>query len=107
MQDSKLCETENLKTEELDITACALFGTPAPPTIQTIKVSCYIKNYHVTILIDSRSSHNFIDVGLVKRLKGFVDKGHVFNAKIVDGGKVATQGTLAQAPITIRNSIVC
>lgn len=76
--------------EELEIMACALFGTPAPPTINTMKVFGYIKNCPVTILIDSGSSHNFVDLGLVKRLKGYLDKWHVFNVKIVDKGKVAT-----------------
>lgn len=102
MQDSELDDTENVDIEELEITTCALFGTPAPPTIQTMKVSRYIKNCPVTILIDSGSSHNFVDIGLVKRLKKVLDKGHVFNVKIADGGEVATHGTLAQVPITIQ-----
>lgn len=102
VQDSELDDTKNVEIEEPEITACELFGTPIPPTIQTMKVSRYMKNCHVTILIDSSSSHNFVDVGLVKRLKWVIDKGHLFNVKIVDNGKVATHGTLARVPITIQ-----
>lgn len=101
VQDSELDDTENIEIEELEITTCALFGTSAPPTIQTMKVSGYIKSCPVTILIDSGSSHNFVDVELVKRLKEVLDKGYVFNVKIADGGKVPTHGTFARVPITI------
>lgn len=41
-------------------------------------------------------------MGLVKRLKGSLDTKHVFNVKIADGGRIATQGTLSQIPITIK-----
>lgn len=67
MQDyveGKENEVENdLEETEPEITACALFGTPAPPSINIMKVSGFIKNCLVTSLIDSRSSHNFIDLG--------------------------------------------
>lgn len=53
-------------------------------------------------MINLGSSHNFIDVGLVRRLKGLLDTKHVFNMTIADGGKIATQGTLSQVPITIQ-----
>ena len=102
VQDSELCDNAEVEDEEPEITACALFGTLAPSSIQTMKVTGYIKNCPTTILIDSGSSHNFIDVGLVRRLKGLLDTKHVFNLKIADGGKVATQGTLSQVPITIQ-----
>lgn len=54
----------------------------------------------MTILVDSGS---FVDFGLAKRLKGNLDTGHTFNVKIADGGKVSTQGILAQVPVKIQN----
>lgn len=62
--EGKENEVENdLDEGEPEITACALFGTPAPPSINTMKVSGFIKNCLVTSLIDLRSSHNFTDLG--------------------------------------------
>lgn len=104
MQDyveGKENEEENLKETELEITECALFRTPTSPSINTMKFPGLVKNCPVTILIDSGSSHNFIDLGLVKKLKSHLDTGHVFNVKIAVGGKVFTQGTLSQAAIKI------
>lgn len=57
---------------------CTLFDTPAPPTIDTMRVSGFIKNRPVTILIDSGSFHNFVDIGLVKKLRGHLDIRHTF-----------------------------
>ena len=84
VQDSEFCDTKDVENEEPEISACALFDTLTPLTIPTMKVFCYIKNCPMTILIDLGSSHNFIDMGFVKRLKGSLDKVHVFNIKIVD-----------------------
>lgn len=92
-----------MENEELEITSCARFGTLAPPSINTMKVSGLIKNCHVTILIDSSSSHNFVDLRLVKRLRTQLDTKHLFNVKIADRGKVATKGTLAQAYVKIQD----
>lgn len=68
-----------MENEELEITACALFGILAPSTINIVRVYGFIKNCPITILIYSRNSHNFVDIGLVKRLTG-----HTFNIKIVE-----------------------
>ncbi|KAB2619455.1 hypothetical protein D8674_015324 [Pyrus ussuriensis x Pyrus communis] len=80
--------SEDVDNEELEITACALYGIPAPPTIKIMKVNGFIKNCHVTILIDSGSSHNFVDLDLVKWVKGNLNTGYTFNVKIANGGKV-------------------
>lgn len=90
VQDYDSCVNEEVDNDELEITACALFGTLTPPTIKTMKVTGFIKNCPVTVLIDYGSSHNFVDFGLVKRVKGNLDKTHTFNVKMADGGKVST-----------------
>lgn len=101
VQDSDSCVSEEMDNEQLEIIACALFRIPAPPTINTMKVHGFIKNYPVTILIDLGSSHNFVDLGLAQRVRGILDTGHTFNVKIAEGGKVSTHGTLAQISVKI------
>ncbi|XP_068305066.1 uncharacterized protein [Pyrus communis] len=39
VQDSEFCGIDEVENDELEIAACALFGTPAPPSIQTMKVT--------------------------------------------------------------------
>ena len=103
VQEDENGVSATFENEELEITACALFGTPAPPFLKTMRVTGFVKQCPVTILVDSGSSHNFVDIGLVRRLKGRLDTWHTFNVKIADGGKVSTQGTLSQVPIRIQD----
>ena len=49
VQDSVFDDDDGLGIQEPEITACALFGTPAPASINTMKVSGLIRNCHVTI----------------------------------------------------------
>lgn len=95
------CVDEEVNNKELEITTCALFGTLAPPYIKTMKVIGFVKNCSITILIDSGGSHNFVNYGLIKRVKGNIDTMHTFNVEIADGDKVSTQGTLVQIPVII------
>lgn len=70
---------------ELEVTVCAVYGTHEPLSIRTMKIYGLTKNGLVVFIIDSSSSHNFVDVSLVKRLKGQLDTTHTFNVKIADG----------------------
>lgn len=100
--DCDAFEDENVEPE-ITASACAFFGTPPPSSIRTMKVFRVIKNCPVVILIDSGSSHNFIDSSLVKHLRGQLHTSHTFDVKIADGGKVTTQGTLATVSLKIQD----
>lgn len=93
-------EEENLEPE---ITVRALFGTPSPRSIKTMKVYGMIKNCSVVILIDSGSSHNFIDLALVKKIRKQLDTTHAFHVKIANEGNVSTSGTLGAIPLKIQD----
>lgn len=97
--DNESSDDENL---ELEITSCALFGTPAPKSNKTMKVLGCIKNCPVIILIGFGSSHNFIDSSLVKKINGHLDTSHSFSVKIADGGKVNTIGSLGAISLKIQ-----
>lgn len=68
-----------------------------------MKVIGSIKNCSMVILIDSGSSHNFIDSSLVKKIKGQLDTYHSFSVKIVDGGKVNTTWSLGAISLKIQD----
>jgi hypothetical protein len=57
-------------------------------TPQTLKIQGYIKNKKVTILIDSGSTHNFINYKLAKDLNFFVYPAPEFQLMIADGGTI-------------------
>jgi hypothetical protein len=57
-------------------------------TTQTINIQGYIKNRKLNILIDSGSTHNFINYKLAKDLNFFVYPALEFQVMIVDGGTI-------------------
>ncbi|KAM2576857.1 hypothetical protein TB2_002589 [Malus domestica] len=68
-----------------------------------MKVCGMIKNCSAIILINFGSSHNFIDLALVKRIRGQLDTTHAFPVKIADGRNVSTAGTLRAVPFKIQD----
>lgn len=59
-----------------------------------MKVHGLVRNCPAILLVDSGSSHNFVDISLVKQLQGQLDTSHTFNVKIADGGSVVSKGVL-------------
>jgi hypothetical protein len=55
-------------------------------TPQTLKIQGYIKNKKVIVLIDSGSTHNFINYKLEKDLNCFIFPTPEFQVMIADGG---------------------
>jgi hypothetical protein len=51
------------------ISLTAITGITQP---QTLKLKGHIKNDNVTVLIDTRSTHNFLDIKIARKLKLFV-----------------------------------
>jgi hypothetical protein len=54
-------------------------------TLQTLKIEGYIKNKKVTMLIDSSSTHNFINHKLAKLLNFFIYPTSKYQVMIADG----------------------
>jgi hypothetical protein len=61
-------------------------------TPQTLKIQGYIKKKKVTMLIDSSSTHNFINYKLEKYLNFFVFIGPEFQVMIADRGTINCSG---------------
>ncbi|KAH9295126.1 hypothetical protein KI387_038714, partial [Taxus chinensis] len=82
-------EVEKLEEESGDpqptISCHALSGISTPQTLQVVG---YIKKQKVTILIDSGSTHNFINHKLAARLNCFIYPAPEFQVMIADGGTV-------------------
>lgn len=56
----------NPELQVMDLSSCAFYGTTTVPHLRTMKVKGTIGGHAVTILLDSCSTHNFIDSKLLK-----------------------------------------
>ncbi|CAB4282646.1 unnamed protein product [Prunus armeniaca] len=68
---------------------------------ETMKLTAVIKNCHVVVLLDSGCSHNFIDIGMVKKLGWKLDQSHIYDVMITNGGQVQSKGCCAAVPLAI------
>jgi hypothetical protein len=59
---------------------------------RTLKFKGSIKNKNITILVDSGSTHNFMDINLAKQLNLFVYPMKDLMVTIVDGQQVKGVG---------------
>ena len=75
--------------EEDGITLYALSGTP---TSGTMRVMGRIMHKSLVILIDSGSTHNFVDISLFSQLHIPVDTSQVLEVKVANGEVLRTQG---------------
>ena len=85
--------------EEAEITLYALSGTP---TSGTMGVMGRIRHRCFVILIDSGSTHNFIDATLVSQLYLHVDTSQILEVKVANGDLIKTQGVCEKVLIWLQ-----
>ena len=66
----------------MEITLYALIGTPTPGTI---RVKGKINGSGLVILVDTSSTHNFVEALLVSSLQLKVDVSRVLEVKVANG----------------------
>ena len=80
MQEEKL---------EAEITLYALVGSPSPGTM---RVKGKILRECLIILLDSGSSHNFIDAAKATKLQIPIDTSQILEVKVANGKIIKTKG---------------
>ena len=95
------CYADQVGQEDAEITLYALSGTP---TSGTMRVMGRIKHKSFVILIDSGSTHNFIDATLVSHLHLNVDTSQVLEVKVANGDLIKTQGVCEEVPIRVQGN---
>ena len=70
---------QDSRVEEVEITLYALIGNP---TLGTMRVKGRIEKEGLVILLDSGSTHNFIDVSLLSKLHVPIDTTQVLDVKV-------------------------
>jgi hypothetical protein len=66
------------------ISLASIIGITQP---KTLKLKGHIKNDNVTILIDTGSTHNFLDIKIARKLKLFVYLVPYMKVMVEDGKK--------------------
>ena len=79
---------QEASVKEAGITLYALGGIP---TSGTMRVMGRIKHKSLVILIDSSSTHNFVDTSLFSQLHILVDTSQVLVVKVANGEVLRTQ----------------
>uniref|UniRef100_A0A2N9HKA3 RNA-directed DNA polymerase n=1 Tax=Fagus sylvatica TaxID=28930 RepID=A0A2N9HKA3_FAGSY len=85
-EESELTEESE---ESAEITLCALLGSTSPSTMRV--VAC-INGKKAVVLIDTGSTHNFLDHELAKSLRFGIDTSSCFGVKVANGEVIRTKG---------------
>lgn len=80
---------EAVLDEEVHISVHALFGSSS---FRTMRVAGIVKGYEVTILIDSRSTHNFINPKVAKISGQLVEPTPELTVAVADGTRLCSKG---------------
>ena len=94
LEEHAIEEEEELATVSMH----AMAGIAAP---QTLKIQGYIKKHKVLVLIDSGSTHNFIDKKLAARLNCFAYPVKNFSVMIANGGSITCGGKCHNIKLSI------
>ena len=81
--------TADIQLDQVDITLYALLGSPS---LSTMRVLGQIRGHWVVVLLDTGSSHNFLDDVLVKTLKLAVDSTRILEVKVANGDLIRIKG---------------
>nr|XP_023903579.1 uncharacterized protein LOC112015403 [Quercus suber] len=80
---------------EPEITLYALVGSPNPGRM---RVKGKVNSVSLVILVDSGSTHNFIDATVISVLHIHVDKSQILEVKVANGDVIKTQGLCKDVP---------
>ena len=99
-----LPEGQDVLQDTPEITLYALVGNPSPGTM---RIEGKIQGHCLVILIDTGSTHNFLDAGLCSSLKLAIDPALAFDVKIANGATVKTLGACQAFQVQVQGHHFC
>ena len=101
--DNGVCKGRRQDEEaEPEITLYALMGSPTP---RTMRVKGKVNSVSLVILVDSGSTHNFIDATVVSVLHVPVDESQILEVKVGNGDIIKTQGLCKDVHVCLQGQI--
>ena len=102
---AKIAENNQTNQEDdIEITLYTLIGTPTP---STMRVKGIINGRGLVILVDTSSTHNFIDASLVSSLQLRVDATKILEVKVANGSIVKTHGFYGKVLVCVQGVEFC
>ncbi|KAF5477121.1 hypothetical protein F2P56_003793 [Juglans regia] len=92
--------TQEITGAASEITLHAIIGSLNPKTMQVVG---RIGNQPVTILIDSGSTHNFLDPSIVSKLSLHVLTNDKVRVKVANGDRIQSEGRIKDVPIVVKD----
>ncbi|KAF5462657.1 hypothetical protein F2P56_018645 [Juglans regia] len=89
-------------TVQPEISLHALIGSVNP---RTMRVKGRVGNQKVVILIDSGSTHNFIDPSVIKKAKVPVNSDRIIKVRVANGETVMSEGSCASLRVRIQGNV--
>uniref|UniRef100_A0A2N9J8Y4 Reverse transcriptase n=1 Tax=Fagus sylvatica TaxID=28930 RepID=A0A2N9J8Y4_FAGSY len=74
-------------------------GSPAP---NTMRVTSKIKQGKAVVLLDTGSTHNFLDWKLARNLKLTIDTSKTFKVKVANGAVINTKGEIKELLVEVQ-----
>jgi len=95
---SKIVESEP-KMAEAEVILYALFGSPS---LGTMRIKGKINGHWIVILIDTGSTHNFLDAAIHFMLQLSIDPTVSFEVKVANGATIKTKGVCSNVKVVIQ-----
>jgi len=99
IQEGEALEAPEEEGELLEISLHTIVGAPAPKTMRLIG---YINTLEVVILIDTGSTHSFLDPDVAKKAKLPAHGGRMLSVKVANGDSVPCQGYCAAVQVSMQ-----
>lgn len=90
------------KMVDAEITLYALLGRPSPGTM---RIKRKINRYWLIILINTGSTHNFIDATIVYVLQLPLDSSATFEVKVANADSIRTQGVFSNVKVIMQGQV--
>lgn len=81
----------------------AIFGSLSPNTMRLVGL---IKNQQVVILIDSRSTHSFMDPAVLRKVQLSMISTPTLQMKVANGAKIQSEGKCTSVPFKVQGNTI-
>ena len=101
-EDKSIDSRSKSKVVGAEITLFALLGSPSPGTM---RIHGKLNGHCLVILIDTRSTHNFVDAAMVSILQLPLDHSITFEVKVANGASIRTQGVCSNVKVATKGQV--
>ena len=101
-EDKSIDSRSKSKVVGAEITLFAFLGSPSPGTM---RIHGKLNGHCLVILIDTRSTHNFVDAAMVSILQLPLDHSITFEVKVANGASIRTQGVCSNVKVATKGQV--